>query len=359
MQSETRGQGTREGGRAEGQSDRTMDRGQAQRGQAQKDQAPKGQTIGQGKGGSDQPRRSEDKSDRDRAQRDKTQKDQTIGQSKRDSDQPRRSEGGQKEAPAAQTQQQDRSRAGTQGQTTGQSTTQRQQGTQAPQQQQDRAGTATQGQGTTGAATQNQSGADTQSQTSTTAQNQASRATLSAQQQTTIRQSVLSARNAPRVNVNSINFAINAGVVVPSHVNVVAVSAFPVLIDIVPDFRDDSFFVVDDEIVILDRSRRVVDVVPAGPRTHFSRNFSRSGVGGGAAASLNLSVTEIREVQQVLIDRGFLTGQVDGVFNDRTRQALISFQRREGIQASGSIDSRTVSSLGLSNKIGEQSNQST
>ena len=75
--------------------------------------------------------------------------------------------------------------------------------------------------------------------------------------------------------------------------------------------------------------------------------------------SLNLSETEIREVQQVLIDRGFLTGQVDGVFNDRTRQALISFQRREGIQASGSIDSRTVSSLGLSNKIGQQSNQST
>jgi len=170
---------------------------------------------------------------------------------------------------------------------------------------------------------------------------------------------VLSARNAPRVNVNSINFAINAGVVVPRHVNVVAVSAFPALIDIVPDFRDDSFFVVDDEIVVLDRSRRVVDVVPAGPRTHFSQNFSRSSVGGGAAASLNLSVTEIREVQQVLIDRGFLTGEVDGVFNDRTRQALISFQRREGIQASGSIDSRTVSSLGLSNRIGQQSNQST
>jgi hypothetical protein len=170
---------------------------------------------------------------------------------------------------------------------------------------------------------------------------------------------VLSARNAPRVNVNSIDFAINAGVVVPSHVNVVAVSAFPALIDVIPDFRDDNFFVVDDEIVVLDRSRRVVDVVPAGPRTHFSQNFSRSSVGGGAAASLNLSTTEIREVQQVLIDRGFLTGQVDGVFNDRTRQALISFQRREGIQASGSIDSRTVSSLGLSNKIGQQSNQST
>ena len=45
------------------------------------------------------------------------------------------------------------------------------------------------------------------------------------------------------------------------------------LIDIVPDFRDDSFFVVDDEIVILDRSRRVVDVVPAGEVWQEARTF--------------------------------------------------------------------------------------
>ena len=73
----------------------------------------------------------------------------------------------------------------------------------------------------------------------------------------------------------------------PSHVNIVSVSAFPTLIDVFPRFRDDSFFVVEDEIVFLDRDRRVVDVVPAGPRTHFSNRFSRGSVGSGAVATLN------------------------------------------------------------------------
>jgi len=314
----------REGGRAEGQSERTMDRSQTQRGQAQKDQGQKGQTIGQGK------------SDRDQAQRGQAQKDQTIGQGK--ADQLQRSERGRQDA-----QQQDRSRAGTQGQTTGAAT--QRQGTQAPQQQ-----------GTTGAATQSQTGAATQSQTSTTSQTQASHTTLNTQQQTTIRQSVFSARNAPRVNVNSINFAVNTGVVVPSHVRIASISAFPALIDVFPRFRDDSFFIVEDEIVILDRERRVVDVVPAGPRARFSRNFRGSG-GGGSVAALNLSPAEIREVQLVLIERGLLRGEADGVLSTRTQQALISFQRQNGIQTSGRIDSRTVSSLGLSNKISAQSGQ--
>jgi hypothetical protein len=169
---------------------------------------------------------------------------------------------------------------------------------------------------------------------------------------------VFSARNAPRVNVNRINFAVNPGVVVPRHVNVVSISAFPVLIDLFPRFRDDSFFIVEDEIVILDRERRVVDVVPAGPRARFSRNFSGgSSAGAGSVAALNLSPAEIREVQLVLIERGFLRGEADGVLSIRTQQALTSFQRRERIQTSGRIDSRTVASLGLSNKIGQQSGQ--
>jgi hypothetical protein len=168
---------------------------------------------------------------------------------------------------------------------------------------------------------------------------------------------VLSARNAPRVNVNRVNFAVNPGAVVPSHVNVVSVRAFPTLIDVFPSFRDDSFFVVEDEIVFLDRDRRVVDVVPAGPRTHFSNRFSRGSVGSGAVATLNLSPTEIREVQQVLIERGLLTGEADGVLGSRTQEALISFQRQQGIQTTGSIDTRTVAALGLSNRIGQQSGQ--
>jgi hypothetical protein len=163
---------------------------------------------------------------------------------------------------------------------------------------------------------------------------------------------VLSARNAPRVNADRINFAVTRGVVVPSRIDVVSVGVFPSLIEVFPQYREYSFFVVEDEIIFLDRERRVVDVVPAGPRTRFSR-ASRGG-GGGGVAVLDLSEEEIREVQLVLIERGLLEGEADGVLGPRTREALITFQRREGIATSGSIDTRTVATLGLSNKIGQQ-----
>jgi len=335
LQTEGRGQGLREGGRAEGRSERQIDRGQAQRGQIQKDQ--------------------------------------TVGQGQRDSEQPRRSEGGRREAPAGaqtrhsqQPQQQDRTGAATKSQSTTGIATQKQTGTQAPKgkqpQQQDRTGAVTQGQSTTGAATRGQTGTAAQGQTQgqaqgqsgVAAQTQASRTTLSAQQQNTIRQSVLSARNAPRVNVNAIHFAVNSGVVVPSNIRIVSVSTFPVLVDVFPSFRDYSFFVVEDEIVFLDRDRRIVEVVPVGPRARFSRRAAS----GGSFAMLNLSPQEIREVQRVLIERRLLVGEADGVLGSRTREALITFQRQQGIQTSGSVDTRTVAALGLSNRIGQQSGQS-
>jgi peptidoglycan hydrolase-like protein with peptidoglycan-binding domain len=150
--------------------------------------------------------------------------------------------------------------------------------------------------------------------------------------------------------VNNVNFALSVNTFVPRSVHFVSVSTFPVLIDFFPDYRDYSFFVVEDEIVFVDDSRRVVDIVPAGPRARFSSRATSS-------TTLNLSQAEIREVQQVLIDRGFLTGEVDGVFSARTRTALIAFQRQQGIRATGSIDTRTVASLGLSNRVGQQSSQ--
>ena len=73
---------------------------------------------------------------------------------------------------------------------------------------------------------------------------------------------------------------------------------------------------------------------------------------------LDLSPQEIREVQRVLIERRLLVGEADGVLGSRTREALITFQRQQGIQTSGSVDTRTVTALGLSNRIGQQTGQS-
>jgi peptidoglycan hydrolase-like protein with peptidoglycan-binding domain len=74
---------------------------------------------------------------------------------------------------------------------------------------------------------------------------------------------------------------------------------------------------------------------------------------------VNLSEPEIREVQLVLVQRGFLHGRVTGVWGPETHEALIAFQRKEGFSATGSIDTRTVGALGLSGKVKAQESSST
>lgn len=165
---------------------------------------------------------------------------------------------------------------------------------------------------------------------------------ISSQQQSTIRESVLSKGNVPRLDHAS--FSIHTGTVVPRDVHVVSVTTFPALIEVFPRYREYSFFVVEDEIVFVDRGHRIVGVVPVGPRSRFSSSSTTT-------TTVDLSEPEIREIQQVLIQRGYFHGRVDGVFGPELREALITFQRREGIEASGRIDTRTVGALGLSGKI--------
>src|SRR5262249_42747187 len=128
--------------------------------------------------------------------------------------------------------------------------------------------TQQQGQTTAPAQNQNQTQTGAATQSSSSFRSASGRVTLDAQRQTRIRETVFSARNAPRVN--SVNFALNVGVAVPSRVHVASIRTFPTLVEFFPEYRDDSFFVVDDDVVIVDRSHKVVDVVPAGPRSRFS-----------------------------------------------------------------------------------------
>jgi peptidoglycan hydrolase-like protein with peptidoglycan-binding domain len=57
---------------------------------------------------------------------------------------------------------------------------------------------------------------------------------------------------------------------------------------------------------------------------------------------------EIRQVQIVLREKGFYQGEPDGILNPQTTQALIAFQQQQGFQASGRIDTQTVTALGVS-----------
>jgi peptidoglycan hydrolase-like protein with peptidoglycan-binding domain len=107
--------------------------------------------------------------------------------------------------------------------------------------------------------------------------------------------------------------------------------------------------VVNDDIVIVDREHHIVAMVPVGSSS--GQLEDRGGGGGGGAANVDvvdLSPDEIRQLQIVLNQKGFNIGEPDGVFGPRTSQALIMFQQRQGLQATGRIDSRTVTALGIS-----------
>ena len=57
---------------------------------------------------------------------------------------------------------------------------------------------------------------------------------------------------------------------------------------------------------------------------------------------------EVRNIQQALKDRGYYTYTVDGIFGTRTRAAVVSFQRDNGLSADGIAGEKTLKALGIS-----------
>src|SRR6516164_8371454 len=173
-----------------------------------------------------------------------------------------------------------------------------------------------------------QQGQAQQGQTQQGTQGAGGSVTLNSQQRTRIQQTVLAGRNLPRVN--NVNFALSVGTAVPSSVRIVDVPS--ALIEINPQWRGHQYFVVRDEIIIVDRSRKIVATV----------------------AEVNLTEEQIRRIQIVLNEKGFSIGRPDGRLGPRTIRALTAFQRRQGLEVSGRLDSRTVAALGVSNASGGQ-----
>ncbi len=55
------------------------------------------------------------------------------------------------------------------------------------------------------------------------------------------------------------------------------------------------------------------------------------------------------KVQRVLSFTGFYDGEIDGVMGKGTRQALINYQKSQGLEASGELSDETLNQLGLKN----------
>jgi hypothetical protein len=81
--------------------------------------------------------------------------------------------------------------------------------------------------------------------------------TLTTEQRTRVRQTVLAGSNVPRAD--NVNFSLSVGTAVPTSVRVVEVPS--TLIEIHPEWRGHMYFVVGDEIIIVDRNHRIIAIV--------------------------------------------------------------------------------------------------
>ena len=80
-------------------------------------------------------------------------------------------------------------------------------------------------------------------------------ANLTTEQRTRIRETVIT--SGPKVS--SVNFSLSVGTVVPRTVTVVAVPA--IIVEVYPQYRGLMYFVVGDQIIIVDQSHKIVAVI--------------------------------------------------------------------------------------------------
>src|SRR5215216_2997016 len=66
------------------------------------------------------------------------------------------------------------------------------------------------------------------------------------------------------------------------------------------------------------------------------------------------SYESIRFAQITLRDRGYYTGQINGVMTPATRNAIREFQREANLPITGDLDQRTSRELGIANEAGSE-----
>ena len=59
------------------------------------------------------------------------------------------------------------------------------------------------------------------------------------------------------------------------------------------------------------------------------------------------SGSDVKKVQQKLIQFGYLSGTADGKYGEKTRDAVMWFQRRNGLTVDGRVGAKTAAALGV------------
>jgi peptidoglycan hydrolase-like protein with peptidoglycan-binding domain len=86
-----------------------------------------------------------------------------------------------------------------------------------------------------------------------------------------------------------------------------------------------------------------------------SGSAMKSGKSGAAAGG---NAEQVKAVQQALKDKGLDPGEVDGKMGPKTQQAIRDYQQKEGLKATGRIDTETASKLGVQAKADTSSTSS-
>ena len=68
------------------------------------------------------------------------------------------------------------------------------------------------------------------------------------------------------------------------------------------------------------------------------------------SVSVGLTTTQVKTVQQKLKNWGYYAGSVDGIYGSKTKQAVIKFQKNNGLVADGIVGAKTAAALGMSLK---------
>jgi len=70
-----------------------------------------------------------------------------------------------------------------------------------------------------------------------------------------------------------------------------------------------------------------------------------------------ISMTNIKQVQQALKDKGYDPGAIDGVMGARTKEAIKSFQSASSLPVTGTLDAATSQQLGVGSGSGATSSR--
>ena len=68
---------------------------------------------------------------------------------------------------------------------------------------------------------------------------------------------------------------------------------------------------------------------------------------GATVLEVGSNGSDVTKVQKRLIQYGYMTGSADGKYGEKTRDAVIWFQKRNGLTADGRVGSATAAALGV------------